>query len=84
VLEVGDDPDRRGLPITDREKKRREAPGGQDGLGEYQGRLGRAGRRKKGKDQLGWAMQEEKERGKKRKREWAGHKEKKREKRKCI
>jgi hypothetical protein len=38
----------------------------------------------KRKGQLGWALREKTERGYKRKREWAGLKEKKREKKKCI
>jgi hypothetical protein len=56
-LEVGDDPDGRGLPGSEREK------------GEERGRLDSAGwaarGEKKKKGRLGWAMWEEKGRGEK-------------------
>jgi hypothetical protein len=88
-LEAGDDTDRQAPPIREREKVREEGascvlvgPGEEKNGADWAGPCGRKGR--KGERPAGLGPRGRKRERGKRKREWAGPNEKKREKKNCI
>jgi hypothetical protein len=76
-LDIGDEPDRRGPPDSKREKGEER---GRAGLG----RLGHARVKKKEKGLLGWALQEERERGEKERESGPGQERKRGRKRNAF